>query len=162
MPLARKYSPEGIAASVLFLILIVVVLIQVFGRLDIFTGPVWTEELARWLWVWMAFLGIGEVERTDSQLRMGFLADRLRHARRRILNTVVDGVYLAIMGHLCWIGYKTVLRTWNNEAVTLPVSDAVLYAAFFVASFFILLRIVARIRSRFGPQLDQSDPEASS
>ena len=87
---------------------------------------------------------------------------RLGPARRRILNTVVDVVYLAIMGHLCWIGYKTVLRTWNNEAVTLPVSDAVLYAAFLLASLFILVRIAARIRSRFSAGDDMAHPEASS
>lgn len=154
MPAPRKYSVEGSIASIIFIVLFIVVLIQIFGRTPLFRGPVWTEELARWLWVWMAFIGIAEVERIDGQLRMGFVADALKARARRVLFTVIDVVYLGIMGHLCWIGWKTVMRTWNNESVTLPTSDAVLYASAFVASILILHRIIRRILSRFGPDGD--------
>lgn len=145
----RKYSVEGVIASVFFIALFAVVLLQIFGRTPLFRGPVWTEELARWLWVWMAFIGIAEVERTDTQLRMGFLGDALAANLRRVLFTVIDVVYLGIMGHLCWIGWLTINRTWNNESVSLPTTDALLYASAFFASFLILHRIFRRILSRF-------------
>ncbi|MCK8462887.1 TRAP transporter small permease [Aliiroseovarius sp. S1339] len=144
----RKYSIEGIVASVFFIVLIGVVLIQVFGRTPLFRGPVWTEETARWLWVWMAFIGISEVERQDGQLKMAFLADLLPGGARRILYTVIDLVYLGIVGHLIWIAYKTVLRTSDNVSVTLPTTDAVLYASGLVATVLILHRIVRRLLSR--------------
>jgi TRAP-type C4-dicarboxylate transport system permease small subunit len=144
----RKYSIEGTVASVIFIALIGVVLIQVFGRTPLFRGPVWTEEAARWLWVWMAFIGIAEVERQDGQLRMAFLADLLPEGSRRVLYTVIDLVYLGIMTHLAWIGYKTVLRTWDNVTVTLPTTDALLYASGFVAALLILHRIVRRLIGR--------------
>lgn len=154
----RRYSLEGTLASILFIVLFIIVLVQVFGRTPLFTGPVWTEELARWLWVWMAFIAIGEVERQDSQLRMGFVADALPAKARRVLFTAIDLVYLGIMGHLCLIGYRTVLRTWNNESVTLPVSDALLYASALVASVFILIRILQRLRGRFQPMPPEEAP----
>lgn len=144
----RKYSPEGIVASLFFIVLIGVVLIQVFGRTPLFRGPIWTEEAARWLWVWMAFIAIAEVERQDAQLKMAFLADMLPPGVRRGLYTVIDVVYLGIMGHLCWIGYKTVLRTWSNISVSLPTTDALLYASAFVATFLILHRIARRLMGR--------------
>lgn len=147
----RRYSLEGTLASILFIVLFIILLVQVFGRTPVFTGPVWTEELARWLWVWMAFIAIAEVERQDSQLRMAFLADALPEGARRVLFTAIDLIYLGIMGHLCLIGYRTVLRTWNNESVTLPVSDALLYASALVASIFILIRILQRLRGRLQP-----------
>lgn len=143
-----KYSLEGVVASILFLVLIAIVLLQVVGRTPILRGPVWTEEAARWVWVWMAFIAIGEVERVDGQLKMAFLADALPSAARKVLFTLIDLVYLGIMGHLCWIGYQTVLRTSRNISVTLPTSDAVLYASAFVASFLILYRIVRRLIER--------------
>jgi TRAP-type C4-dicarboxylate transport system permease small subunit len=144
----RKYSIEGIVASVIFIVLIGVVLIQVFGRTPLFRGPVWTEEAARWLWVWMAFIGIAEVERQDGQLKMAFIADLLPDGARRILYTCIDLVYLGIVCHLIWIGYKTVLRTWDNVSVTLPTTDAVLYASGLVAAILILHRIVRRLIGR--------------
>lgn len=149
MPQSRRYSLEGIVASLLFIVLFGVLIIQIFGRTPLFVGPVWTEELARWIWVWMAFIAIGEVERQDAQLRMGFIAEALPHGARRWLYTLIDVVYLGIMGHLCVIGYRSILRTWSNESVTLPVSDAALYASAFVASILIIWRICQRLAGRF-------------
>jgi TRAP-type C4-dicarboxylate transport system permease small subunit len=146
-----RYSPEGTASALVFVALFVVILIQVLGRTPLFTGPVWTEELARWLWVWMAMLGFAEVERADLHLRMGFLADALPAGLRRALATVLDLVWLGVAGHLVWIGWRTVLRTWNNEATTLPVSDAVLYAAALVMAVLVVHRVVRRVIGRFLP-----------
>ncbi len=140
-----KYSVEGVIATILFLTLIVIVMLQILGRTPLIQGPVWTEEAARWSWVWMAFIAIGEVERQNKHLRMAFLAEMLPGRLRKILFTGIDLVYLGIMGHLCWIGYTQVERTWSHSSVTLPVPNAALYASAFVASFFILYRIIRRI-----------------
>ena len=143
-----RCSIEGIVASVFFIALIGVVLVQVFGRTPRLRDPVWTEESARWLWVWMAFIGIAEVERQDGQLKVTFLAESLPAGARRILYTLIDLVYPALVGHLIWIGYQTVLRTSNNATVTLPTTDAVLYASGLVAVILILHRIVRRLIGR--------------
>ncbi|SDI89268.1 TRAP transporter small permease [Aliiruegeria lutimaris] len=141
-----RYSIEGYAATVLFLGLIFVVLLQVFGRSGFLPAAVWTEELARWIWVWMAFIATGEAERRNVQLRMGILAEVLLGRFRFVLFTLIDLVYLAVTCHLLWIGYQTVLRTWNNESVTLLFSDAVLYASYPVAALFVIWRVASRIR----------------
>lgn len=143
-----RYSFEGCVASVIFIVLLLVVLLQILGRTNIVTGPVWTEELARWLWVWMAFLAIAEVERNDAQLNMGFLTELFARRVRIALFTIVDLAYLAVMCNLSWIGYKTVLRTMRNESVTLPTSDAALYASAFIATFFIIFRVLQRLNQR--------------
>ena len=141
----RQYSLEGVVATIFFLVLIGIVMIQVLGRTPIMRGPVWTEEAARWIWVWMAFIGIGEVERQNKHLRMGFLAEMLPYAVRRAVFTAIDLVYLVLMGHFSWIGYTTVERTWSDTSVTLPVGSGMLYSSAFVASFFILYRILRRL-----------------
>jgi TRAP-type C4-dicarboxylate transport system permease small subunit len=147
MQVQPKYSVEGVIATILFLFLVAVVMIQILGRTPILRGPVWTEEAARWIWVWMAFIAIGEVERQNKHLRMAFLAEKLPGMLRKIVFTGIDLVYLGITGHLCWIGYKTVERTWAHSSVTLPVPNATLYASAFIASFFIIYRIIRRIAS---------------
>ncbi len=146
MPPARsRYSLEGSVAAVLFAVLVAVVLLQVVGRLGIFLPPIWTEELSRWLWVWMAFIGIAEVERTDGHLRVEFVPEMLRWKARLVLFSLIDVLYFAITCHLIWIGYRGVLRSWNNTAVSLPVTDAVLYASYPVAALFVLWRIGRRL-----------------
>ncbi|WP_281985570.1 TRAP transporter small permease [Thalassorhabdomicrobium marinisediminis] len=143
-----RYSVEGTVAAVLFIVLIAVVLVQILGRTPVLRGPVWTEEVARWIWVWMAFIGIAEVERQDGQLKMAFLADLLPAKVRLVLYTLIDVVFLGLVGHLIWISYKTVLRTSNNISVTLPTTDAVLYASALIGFVLILYRILRRIFGR--------------
>ena len=157
----KKYSPEGIFATLLFIVLILIVLTQVFTRAGLFPPPVWTEELARWIWVWMAWFGISEAERTNSQLKMTFIVDTLPQYTRSILFTVIDVVYLGIMVHLSYIGYKTFLRTLYNESVTLPVSDGALYLSAFLASFLIIGRIALRLKKQIDT-LKKNKQEASS
>lgn len=145
--MTRKYAPEAVAASVIFIVLFFIILWQVFGRTPLMTGPVWTEELARWLWVWMALIGIGAVERNDSHLRMSFLTGLLPRVVQRGLQIMTDLIYIGLASHLIWIAWKSVKRTWNYEAVSLPATDAVLYASAFVAMNLIVLRVTQRLLS---------------
>lgn len=158
MPERSKYSVEGIVATILFLALIGIVAVQVLGRTPLFRGPVWTEEAARWVWVWMAFIGIGEVERQDKHLRMGFLAEMLPGVVRKVTFTIVDLVYLGVMAQLAWIGWQTVGRTWNNASVTLPLSNGVLYLSALLAFVLVLHRIVRRLLAGRSGDLGSSGP----
>ncbi|MFN3145452.1 MAG: TRAP transporter small permease [Paracoccaceae bacterium] len=158
MPERSKYSVEGIVATILFLALIGIVAVQVLGRTPLFRGPVWTEEAARWFWVWMAFIGIGEVERQDKHLRMGFLAEMLPGVVRKVTFTIVDLVYLGVVAQLAWIGWQTVGRTWNNASVTLPLSNGVLYLSALLAFVLVLHRIVRRLLAGRSGDLGSSGP----
>ena len=51
----NRYSPEGVLSTLLLIALSLVIFLQIAGRLGLFPGQVWTEELIRWLWVWMAW-----------------------------------------------------------------------------------------------------------
>lgn len=154
---SRKYSLEGSVAALLFLILIGIVAVQILGRTPLLRGPVWTEEAARWVWVWMAFIGMAEVERRNRHLRMGFLGARLPDRLRRIVFTGIDLVYLGVMAQLCWIGWRTVDRTLNASSVTLPVPTAALYGAALVASALMIYRILRRVLSGRSGDIEETD-----
>ena len=61
------------------------------------------------------------------------------------MNYLQDVVAILVALYLCWQGYKGVLRTWNNESVTLPVSDAVLYASLPIAMAWWAYRLAQRL-----------------
>lgn len=142
----RKYGFEASVSSVLFIILFLVIVYQILGRTALFDGAVWTEEAARWIWVWMALIAIGTVERDGAHLRMGFIMELLPQKAQKVIGLITDLVYLGIAGHLVWLGWKTAVRTWDNTSVTLPVNDGVLYASAFVAMVIIVIRILLRLK----------------
>ncbi len=145
-----KYTFEAVISSAIFIALFFIILWQVFGRTPILTGPVWTEELARWLWVWMALIGIGAVEKGNAHLRMGFLTAMLPAGIQRAIDLLTDLIYLGLALHLIWIAYNSVLRTWNYESVSLPTTDAVLYASALVATILIVHRVARRLGTNLG------------
>jgi TRAP-type transport system small permease protein len=144
----RPYGPEGIIASLLFIGVVATMLLQILGRIGVFDPPIWTEELSRWLWVWMVCLGMAEVERRNEHLAVDFLVTRLPALPRKAVRVATDLVYLAVMIGLIWIGTIGVIRAWPSQSVTMPTTDAVLYAAYPVAAVFIALRILQRLIGR--------------
>ncbi len=147
-PDKSKYSPEGIAASVALIAMVATVSLQVVGRAGLAHPPIWTEELSRWLFVWMILLGLPEVERKQAHLQVDLVPGMLPLKLRMIVFMIIDAVLVLVMGQLIWVGYKTVMRTLHAAAVTMPTSDAVLYAAFPVAGILVVIRVLQRMAER--------------
>jgi TRAP-type C4-dicarboxylate transport system permease small subunit len=142
----RYKGITGHLAAGLLCLLMAIILLQILGRFGIFPGQVWTEELTRWLWVWMALLGVAAAEKRQEHLRMEFLTQLLPARLRRWCFRVQDGVALVLAAYLCWQGVKGVLRTLDNESVTLPVPDAVLYLSLPVGMALWFLVLARRLR----------------
>ncbi|MDN5250304.1 TRAP transporter small permease [Betaproteobacteria bacterium LSUCC0117] len=144
-PVIQPTRWEGWVASILMIALCGVIFLQILGRFGFFPGRVWTEELTRWLWVWLALLGCAATEAHGQHLRMEILTSFWSSKTQFISEKLQQVVALATVLFLTWLGYKGVLRTWYNESVTLPVSDAVLYAALPIAMLLWAHRIIHRL-----------------
>ena len=144
-PVIQPTRWEGWVASILMIALCGVIFLQILGRFGFFPGRVWTEELTRWLWVWLALLGCAATEAHGQHLRMEILTSFWSSKAQFISEKLQQVVALATVLFLTWLGYKGVLRTWYNESVTLPVSDAVLYAALPIAMLLWAHRIIHRL-----------------
>ena len=148
MPKApSRYSTEGVFLALMMLL----ILFQIASRLGFLPGQVWTEELIRWIWVWLALLAVGEAERTQQHLRMEMLPALWSAAVRRGVYRLIDVATGVLALYMAWLGFKGVLRTWNDESVTLFMSDAVLYAALPVGAVLWALRLFLRVAGRHQP-----------
>ena len=148
-----RYSTEGILSAILLALMMLLILFQIASRLGFMPGQVWTEELIRWVWVWLAMLAVGEAERTHQHLRMEMLPAMWGAAARRVVYTVIDAATGILAVYMAWLGIKGVLRTWNDESVTLFMTDAVLYAALPVGAALWALRLFLRVAGRWQPAL---------
>jgi TRAP-type C4-dicarboxylate transport system permease small subunit len=132
---------EGHGAAALFVLVFGLVLFQIVARTPWVGGVVWTEELTRWLWVWMALFGCAATQAHRQHVRMEVFHDRLPKRWLRRSDRLQIALVVAVLLYLAWQGVRGVLRTWHNEAVTLPLTDAALYAALPVAMALWLWRI---------------------
>jgi TRAP-type C4-dicarboxylate transport system permease small subunit len=148
-----RYSIEGILSAILLALMLLLILFQIASRLGFLPGQVWTEELIRWIWVWLAMLAVSEAERMHQHLRMEMLPAMWGAAARRVVYTVIDAATGVLALYMAWLGIKGVLRTWNDESVTLFMTDAVLYAALPVGAALWALRLFLRVAGRWQPAL---------
>ena len=81
------------------------VLLQVVGRYVPFIKPFsWTEEIARWMLVWLSFLGASHIAKSSSYIRVDFFVNIMPQGVKKVVNTISKLVMLAFTG---WFAYKS-------------------------------------------------------
>jgi len=131
------------SAALMFALMVGLVLAQVVAR-KFFEPLVWSEELARYVFTWVAFLGwvIATDRRSHIAITQG--VDRAGPRLHRLLVAFSDGATLLLMGLLLWQGMRLVANNAGIDAVSLPLSIALVYAAVPLAAAGVATVVVAR------------------
>lgn len=103
--------------------------VQVVWRYGFSDPPTWTEELARYLFTWMAFLGAGLAFGRGSHIAVDVLVVALRGRARQGLFILGSAMVLVFLLMLCWQGVKMTLLTSNTRSASLGMNIAFVYAA---------------------------------
>ena len=129
MDALRRMTERAIdgAAIAVFVGIFLCVFAQVILRY-VFNSPLtWSEELARYLFIWCAFLGWIIASRKGSHLAMTFVAERLPP---RVQAAVTVGIQIATI-YFAWIlgtrGARLVANNWDVENVAVPFNLGVVY-----------------------------------
>ena len=94
-----------------------------------FNAPlIWTDELSRFLMVWLAVFGWVLASRKRIHVRIRFFQDRLPKPAHRLVEIVIQAA-MALFGALVTI-YSVGLigKNYDLEATSLPISMSWLYA----------------------------------
>jgi TRAP-type C4-dicarboxylate transport system permease small subunit len=111
----------------LFVLIFALVLAQVVCRY-IFNNPlVWSEEIARLAFVWVAMLTWGLGQRRRSHIAVTFFPDMLPRVPRLLLAMLVQALVILFCALLVWHGWTLTLRNLDLDLVTVEMSYAVLY-----------------------------------
>ncbi len=128
-----------------FLLVFALILAQVVCRY-VFNSPlVWSEELARLAFVWLAMLAWSLGSRRKSHIAITVFADMLPPGPRLALAVVMQLAIVAFATLLAWYGAVLTWRNLDLPTVTLGVPYAVLYAVVPVAAVAVALYAAAEI-----------------
>ena len=96
---------EEVLLVILLVLISVVSLLQVvFKKMPGLTPLTWSDEFARYMWIWTVFLSLPYTIRKGSMLRVSILMDLLPQGLHKIINILVDLVNaacMAILGYFC-------------------------------------------------------------
>ena len=110
------------------------VLGQVVFRYFLGDPLVWSDELARYLFVWASFLGWVIAARRRSHLSIDMVGTRLAPAGRAVLRLVGAVAGIAFAALLVFYGWRITARNLDVDTTTLFFSIGVVYAMVPVAA----------------------------
>ena len=126
---------DGYCKAIGYLIaaMLAVMVVLVFGNVVMSyafnSGFTISEELSRWLFVWLTFLGAVVALRSNSHLGTDMLVGRLGPAGKRICM----GIALALMLYCLWLlfkgSYDQTIINWSSTSAVMEVSMAWFYSA---------------------------------
>ena len=100
---------EDTISHFLFLGMLVSLTLQIgirYALSDYVTAP-WTEEFARLVMVWLAFLGAASIQRNDDHISMTIVFDMLGDRAKRWIRVIGDVVTILVLVPVVWYGWKT-------------------------------------------------------
>jgi TRAP-type C4-dicarboxylate transport system permease small subunit len=89
-------------AGLLLAVVVIIVLVQVFGRYILQMSLSWPEELARYVLVWLMFFGAASATATRSQIVVDTILELVSPRIRRVLEGIGALAGLVTVALLVW------------------------------------------------------------
>jgi TRAP-type transport system small permease protein len=147
-----KLIGQGLEKFVMYLVLFLMavlvslVFIQVVLRYVFSNGLVWVEELDRYIFVWLMFLGIAMGVYKQKHIAITAVADRLKGFSKgiQLLVHIITGSFFAV---LCWQGIQFVEVNMTGTAAVLPINLGIIYSIIPLSGFIAMIFVVVLIAS---------------
>ncbi|MGD6958497.1 TRAP transporter small permease [Rossellomorea aquimaris] len=145
-----KLIGQGLEKLVIYLVLFLMavlvslVFIQVVLRYVFSNGLVWVEELDRYIFVWLMFLGIAMGVYKQKHIAITAVADRLKGFSKgiQLLVHIITGSFFAV---LCWQGIQFVEMNMSGTAAVLPINLGIIYSIIPLSGFIAMIFVVVLI-----------------
>jgi TRAP-type C4-dicarboxylate transport system permease small subunit len=149
-----KKALEALNAAVLLCMFVIVMLSVVF-RVVIAVPASWTEELAQYTLIFLAFIGSAAVMRDERHIAITVFTDRLRKGPRRVLNVVNRLLMLPFFVILAIGAFDNMRMNWEVELptvswMTIGTMYLVVFLSALVMIFYLLVNLCGAIAGRRG------------
>jgi TRAP-type transport system small permease protein len=134
------------------------VLLQVLFRYLIAAPLPWSEEAARYLFVWTAFLAAAAAVGRDDHFVISFLADKSPPRGRWALQLLGSALGLVFLVIVTWKGALMSLRLWTAVSPVLQLPQGSVYAVIPLTGLYMSAHLLARLYTllREGPRAVES------
>lgn len=112
---------------VLLALLLLVVGAQIFARYVLNHSLFWSEELARYLFIYLVFLGAAIALRRDGHIQVSFFVDRLPPGARRVAAVAVDLFLFGFAGTVFVQSVRLAAMVWTVPTAALLIPWTFVY-----------------------------------
>src|SRR3979411_1482212 len=136
-----EHHPEDWIAFVLFWALAIIVFLQFFTRYILNDSLSWTEEIARYGLMSLAFIGGAVVTRKKSHIAVELLSNLMKPGPlRSTLLALVDFVTLGFMALLAYFSVTIIERMHSQTMTVVELPMSIVYGCVGLGCFMMLAR----------------------
>lgn len=132
----------------LLMVIVAVICTNVVGRYFLHAPLRWSDEVAQFLFLWLAYLGALAALMGGRHYSFSNLIDLLPGKARVAVKTLSDLVVLAMLAVLVWTGIQLVDLLHHQRSPALDVPIYFVYAALPLVSFLMAVVVVHQIVAR--------------
>lgn len=127
----RRFRVEEVLGAFLMAAMVAVLFIQVVSRFALGSSLSWSEELARYLFIWLIFLCLGAVTVRGEHIAIDILTERLPAGAQRVLAQICLSLAVAINCALLAKGFQIayVIADVGQTSAALSLPMWIVYAA---------------------------------
>lgn len=150
---------------VLFALLVLVVVWQVFTRQVLHSPSTWSTTVSQYMFVWLSLFAGAMVFAERAHVAVDFLAHNAPAPVRRVMNICVQLATLTFASiALVWGGMRAIGISWDQAVPGLPVTTGQMYIALPIAGIIIayvaLTDLILALRGEELPALDDPVEDA--
>jgi TRAP-type C4-dicarboxylate transport system permease small subunit len=124
----------------------VLVALSTFGRYTGFYNMYWAEEVIRYLYIWVAFLGISMGVKSDAHFRLQIFVNMLPEPFRSIVRTLSITVVAGFLAVLCYLSILLVHRqiAIGQTSPMLLIPMFIPYGAITIGTLTMCIRVIIK------------------
>ena len=131
----------------LLTILLLVVGAQIFARYVLNHSLFWSEELARYLFIYLVFLGAAIVLRREGHIQVSFFVEQLSPRLRRAVAVLGDLLLLGFAGIVFTQSVRLAAMVWTVPTAALLIPWTLVYLGIVLGMGAMVLVILGTLRS---------------
>lgn len=128
----------------------VVVAFQILSRYIMHNPLGWSEEVTRYLFIYLTFLAASVGVRRHIHIGVDILSERLSGIPKKILNHTVNIILITFLLVLIYFGTVLTTENWAQKSPSLSLPIGMFYAAIPIGSLFSLLFVAENMFKQRG------------
>lgn len=148
---SKVHHYSKIFLVLLLSVLSIVIIAQVLSRTFLGFSIVWSEELSRYLLVWLTFIGASIALRNKELVGLDLLETKLSVRLNEVLKLVVHVLVLVFLAYTTYYGIEMATSSGvaGQQSPTMKFSMTYVYLAIPTGTFLMLIHTVAAILEGF-------------
>ena len=141
--------------------MLALIFFQVVSRYVFHNSLAFSEELARYLFVWTVFLGIPVVQRMGGHMTVGVITERIKGNPLKIFRIVASVLTIIFMVIIFKNGWLMVQRTSFQISPAMQIPMSYIYYALPIGSIAMILNTMEELIDIFKTPASETKPELS-